>query len=78
MPKLSGMVYLIGDFCAPDLVLTGQASDIRAGSADPAALDDGHAATGVPEVPGEEFAAGAAAEDDVLVELRLRHDNTPM
>ena len=45
-PELRGMVQQVGDFRAPDLVLAGQAVDVRAGPADPAALDDRDAAPG--------------------------------
>ena len=46
-PELRGMVQQVGDFRAPDLVLAGQAVDVRTGPADPAALDDRNAASGV-------------------------------
>jgi hypothetical protein len=37
-PELCGMVQKVGDFRAPDFVVTGQTGDVRAGPADPAAL----------------------------------------
>src|SRR5262245_49183930 len=55
---------------APDFVLGGQAVDVRAGAADPAALDDRHAAAGVRQVPGQELPSRAAAEDEDVILLR--------
>jgi hypothetical protein len=46
------MVQQIGDFRAPDLVLAGKAVDVRAGAADPTALDDRNAASRLRQVPG--------------------------
>ena len=70
-PELRGVVHQVGDFRAPDLVLAREAVDVRARPADPSALDDGNAAPGVRQVPGEELAALAAAKDEVFVRFRI-------
>jgi hypothetical protein len=61
------MAYQVDDLRAPDLVLAGEAVDVRTGPADPAALDDRHATPGARQVPGQQLAARSAAQHDVLV-----------
>ena len=61
------------DARAPDLVLAGQAVDVRAGAADPAPFDHGHLAAGLRQVPGKVFAAFSAADDDCVVLFRSGH-----
>ena len=46
--ELRGMVQQVGDFCAPDFVLAGEAIDIRARPADVTPLDNRHAPPGAP------------------------------
>ena len=60
-PELRGVVQQVGDFGAPDLVLAGQAVDVRAGPADLAALDDRHPAAGAARCQASKLAARPAA-----------------
>ena len=71
--ELRGVVHQVGDLRAPDLVLAGQAVDVGAGAADPAALDHGRAAPGSRHVPGQILAALPAAKDEGFEPFRLRH-----
>src|SRR6266508_3914444 len=72
-PELCRVVYQVGDFRAPDLVLAGEAVDIRAGAADPAAFHHGRPAPGVRHVPGQILAALATAKDEDIKPFRLGH-----
>src|SRR5262249_19780193 len=63
----------VGGPGAPDFVLAGQAVAVRAGAADPFPLHDGRPASGTGLVPGQELAAGAAAQDEDFIALWLRH-----
>ena len=68
-----GVVQQVSDFRAPDFVLAGQTVDVRAGAADPFPFHDGGAPPRPGHVPGQEPAACAAAKDEGLVALWLRH-----
>src|SRR5262245_42173961 len=58
---------------APNLVLGGQTRDVRAGAADPAALDNGCPPSRLRHVPSQQLAALSAAEDQDLESFLLRH-----
>jgi hypothetical protein len=58
---------------APDLVLAGQAVDVRAGAANPPALDDGHPLPGLRQVPGDILPRFAAAQDNPIIAFRFGH-----
>src|SRR5262249_27962292 len=72
-PELRSVVDQVGDPGAPDLVLAGQAVDVRAGAADPFPLHDGRPAPRAGQVPGQELAARTAAQDEDLIAWGLRH-----
>src|SRR5579864_9160338 len=71
--EFSGASHHPGDACAPDLVLAGQAVDVRTGAADPAAFDYSRFLTGLRQAPSKVFAALAATDDNHVVSLGLRH-----
>src|SRR5262249_57348115 len=61
------------DLRAPNLVLARQTGDVGAGAADPATLDDGSPPPRLRHVPSQQLAALAAAKDQAVKSLRLRH-----
>jgi hypothetical protein len=71
--KPVGVVDEVGDFRAPDFVFAQQAVCVRAGTANPLALDDSGAVTRLGHVPGQIFAALSAAKDEHLILFDLRH-----
>jgi hypothetical protein len=58
---------------APDLVFAGQTGDRRAGTADPPSFDNRNFLTGTSQVPSEQFTALAAAKDQSVEILNIRH-----
>jgi len=62
------------DLRAPNLVLAGQTGDVGAGAADPATLDDGSPPPLLRQMPSQQLAALAAAQDQDIKLFRLRHD----
>jgi hypothetical protein len=75
--ELAGTGNDPGDACAPDFVLAGKAVDVGTGAADPAALDDGNFLPCLRQMPGEIFAAFAAADDDGVVPFSFGHHCFP-
>ncbi len=71
--KPIGVVNQIGDFCAPNLVLTGEAIGVRTGTANQFALNYRGAMSQLGHVPGQKFAAFATSEHEHLELLRLGH-----
>ena len=63
VPNWAGVPRQMRDARAPDLVLAGHAGDGGAGAPDPAALHDGVPLARAGQMPGEQLAALAAAED---------------
>src|SRR5215471_14971407 len=63
---------------APNLVLAGQAGDVRAGAADPTALDDGSPPPRLRHVPSQQLAALSAAKDQHVKLFRSRHELPPL
>src|SRR5271166_3781997 len=69
----SRVVNQIGDLCAPNLVLAGKTVGVWARAADQFTLDNGGAMPRPGQVPSQEFAALAAAEDERFIAFRLGH-----
>jgi hypothetical protein len=69
------MVDEIRNFGAPDLILAGETIDVRARSANPPPLNDRGLLAGSRQMPGEEFPALAAADDDIPI-VFCTHGNT--
>jgi hypothetical protein len=72
------VVDQVGDLGAEDFVLAGQAIDVRARTADPAAFDDARFAGGSRQVPSQVLSALAAAQDEVFVVFSCGHVNLLM
>ena len=72
-PELRRVVDQVRDLGAPDFVLAGQAVDVRARAADPFPFHDGRTVPCLGQVPGQELAARAAAQDQDFIALWLRH-----
>src|SRR5262249_3350097 len=77
-PELRRVVNQVRDLCTPDLVLAGQAVDVRAGAADPFPLHHGRPAPRLRKVPRQVFPALPAAQDEVVAVFALRHANLPL
>ena len=75
--ELRRVVRQMRDPRAPDLVLAGQAGDVGAGAADPAALDDGGPPPRPRQMPGQQLAALAAAKDQDFKLFGCRHELSP-
>src|SRR5881396_3052528 len=71
--ELRGVPRHVRDARAPDLVLAGHAVDVRTGAADPLALHDGSPSPRSRQMPGEQLAARATAEDERFESFRVRH-----
>ena len=65
----------IRNFGAPDLILAGETIDVRARSANPPPLNDRGLLAGLRQMPGEEFPALTATDNDVPI-VFCTHVNT--
>src|SRR2546425_3951428 len=71
--ELRGVLRHIRDVRAPDLVLAGHAVDVGTGAADPLALHDGSPPPRSRQMPREQLAARATAEDERFESFRVSH-----
>src|SRR5882672_2580259 len=71
--ELRGVLRHMRDVRAPDLVLAGHAVDVGTGAADPLALHDGSPSPRSRQMPGEQLAARATAEDERFEPFRMSH-----
>jgi hypothetical protein len=74
-PEFAGMVDEIRNFGAPDLILAGETIDVRARSANPPPLNDRGLSARSRRMPGEDFPALAATDNDVPI-VFCTHVNT--
>ncbi|GAA3070115.1 hypothetical protein GCM10010520_17090 [Rhizobium viscosum] len=72
-PKFGRVLNQMSDPCTPDLVFARQTGDRRAGAANPSSLDDRDFLAGTSQVPSEQFTALAAAKDQGVEVLNIRH-----
>src|SRR3954454_7933146 len=72
-PELAGVTKEVCGIRTPDLILAGQAVDVRTGATNPPALDDGHPLPGLCQVPRQILPPFAAAQDNHVIAFRFGH-----
>jgi hypothetical protein len=71
--EVCSVMHQVGDLRAPDLVLAGEAVDVRARAANPTALHHGGPSPRARHVPGQIHAAISTAKDKGFNPFWLRH-----